>query len=192
MAKRVADGIADDVQVGLRQCTGRLAADGLDLKIKRTRRLKRARQVKQRALGVIRVVLADVDDAHGLLPDWREMKLVVERRRVAPDGQPRDRLPGAFGRQLDHPAAPRRDVHLLAERIAGRRMRHELELIADAAGRVADAKRRRAAVGSPRHAGGDLLDAGVALFTIGNLLERHPDVGGPLVALHLVEAAALL
>ena len=192
MAKRVADGIADDVQIGLRQWAGRLAADGLDLKIKRTRRLKRARQVKQRALGVIRVVLADVDDAHGLLPDWREMKLVVECRRVALDGQSRDRLPGAFARHLDHPAAARRDVHLLAERIAGRRMSHELELIADAAGRVADAKRRRAIVGSPRYAGGDLLDAGVALFTIADLLERHPDLGGPLVALHLVEAAALL
>ena len=134
LGQRVVDGIADDEQVGLRQWVGRFAADGLDLKIESARFLEGAFEIKQRALGVVRFVPANVNDAHGLLPVLREMKLVVELRRVAPDGQALDGLPLPFARQLDHPAAARRDVHYLAESLAGSRVRQKLQLIADAVG----------------------------------------------------------
>ena len=62
-------------------------------------------EIKQRALGVVRFVLANVNDAHGLLPILREMKLVVELRRVAPDGQALDGLPLPFARGLVPDAA---------------------------------------------------------------------------------------
>ena len=134
LGQRAGDGIADDKQVGLRQRAGRLATDGLHLKIDRTRFLEGAFEIKQRALGVVGLVLADVHDAHRLLPVLREVKLVVELSRVAADGQALEGLPGPFARQLDHPAAARRDVHLLAESLAGGGVCQKLQLVADAVG----------------------------------------------------------